>query len=174
MINLKFSCLLTHQRPQSTIPVSFKTSGYTKFRMLRDYFHLAVLRKSWSPPEAQETLLSLSEHLLSFKTQSSEVDTQEGKVYTSKWEVRMQSLLIQEHHRFVPKANRIQCTSRSATHNKPSTCHRNTDFYSYRDTHLYISWKRFRMQMCQDRKHWRTPRCLFGIALTMQCPKGCS
>lgn len=79
MINLKFSCLLTHQRPQSTIPVSFKMSGYTKFRMLRDYFHLAIRRKSWSLQEAQETILSLSEQLVSFKMQSSDVKTQEGK-----------------------------------------------------------------------------------------------
>lgn len=119
MINLKFSCLLTHQHPQSTIPVSFKMSGYTKFRMPRDYFHLALLRKSWSPPEALETLLSLSEHLLSFKMQSSEINTQERKAYTPKWEVWMQSLLLQEHHRFVPKVNRSQSTSLSATHNKP-------------------------------------------------------
>lgn len=53
-------------------------SGYTKFRMLRDYFHLAILRKAWSLQEAQESILSLSEQLMSFKMQSSEVKTQEG------------------------------------------------------------------------------------------------
>lgn len=79
MKNLTFSCLLTHQHPQSTIPVAFEMSGHTKFRMLRDYFHLAILRKTWSCQEAQETILSLSERIISLKIKNFEAKIQENQ-----------------------------------------------------------------------------------------------
>lgn len=87
MINPKFSCLLTHQHPPSTTPVSLKVCIYTKFRMLTDYFHLALLRKAWS---LWEPAPSLSEQLISFKMQSSEVRTQKGKGKTSEKSVLIQ------------------------------------------------------------------------------------
>lgn len=77
MKNLNFSCLLTHQHPQSTIPLAFEMSGHTKFRMLRDYLHLAILRKTWSCQEVQQTILSLSEQITSFKMKTFEVKIQE-------------------------------------------------------------------------------------------------
>ena len=110
--------LLTHQRPQSTIPVSFKMSGYTKFRMLRDDSHLAILRKACSLQETQETIPSLSEHLILFKMQSAEVKTQEGKesIHPKGKLQRMNIIALYQ------KSTEVSICPVVLTHNKTRAC----------------------------------------------------
>lgn len=126
MINVKFSCLLTHQHPQSTIPVGFEVSAPTKFRTLRDYFHLTTLRKTWSCQEAQQTILSLSEQITSFQRRILKSSSRKNRIYRLNLEV--------------PTGTSQLCTrshsSSTALENlsPPNLCPMDTDFYNERFT----------------------------------------